>query len=93
MSHDALHTRKNISQAIVIWVWVPPDYFLNALNKVSSFSSATQESWGSKEMTHEFHRNERSRGRASWLPTLCFRFKASKFRTVLYSEVLCAIVL
>ena len=35
MSHDALHTRKNISQAIVIWV--PPDYFLNALNKVSIF--------------------------------------------------------
>lgn len=37
MSHDALHTRKNISQAIMIWIWVPPDYFLNALNTVSIF--------------------------------------------------------
>lgn len=54
MNHDALHTRKNINQAIIIWIWAPPDYFLNALNKVSSFSSATQESWGSKEMTLEF---------------------------------------
>ena len=54
MNHDALHTRKNINQAIIIWIWAPPDYFLNALNKVSSFSSATQEYWGSKEMTHEF---------------------------------------
>lgn len=54
MSHDALHTRKNISQAIMIWIWVPPDYFLNALNKVSIFQVLAQEPWGSKEMTHEF---------------------------------------
>lgn len=52
MSHDALHTRKNISQAIMIWIWVPPDYFLNALNKVSIFQVLAQEPWGSKEMTH-----------------------------------------